>query len=98
MMYRLDKNRVPTAENDAIRWQKWFATGEYVIKRDVVGAQKITTMFVGLDLLGDGPFFATFVEGMPEAGRMIRTPSVEAALQWHNCYISMAICRERGID
>jgi len=66
--YILDPNvgggRVPVPIDDVLEWADWFGKGSHSVKRDVIGAMTVSTVFLALDhSWGSGPplLFETMV-------------------------------------
>jgi len=49
LKYILDSKGNPVAELNLHRWAKWFENAERIVKQEIIGKSKISTVFLGID-------------------------------------------------
>lgn len=91
MNYILDSNRNPIGEPNLSKWAKWFETGDRIVRQEMVGESKVSTVFLGMDhAFGGGPpvLWETMVFGGELNGEQIRcTGNLEQAEAMHRTMV-----------
>lgn len=83
------RGRDPIPVEDVVEWGRWYSENrrQRGVAFDVVGASRVSTVFIGLDhrLLGDGPplIFETMVFGGPLDQAMDRYSTWDEAERGH---------------
>lgn len=67
--YILDKYKMPVKEPDLIHWARWMEKKDRIVKQEMVGDVKVSTVFLGIDhnFSHEGPpiLWETMVFGGP---------------------------------
>ena len=90
--YILD-GKTPKKANDLMEWGRWFETADHHVAQDVIGDQRISTVFLGLDhSFGSGPplLFETMIFGGPHADHQTRASTWDEAEKQHAEAVAMA--------
>lgn len=83
----IEKNGVPVAEPDLLKWGNWLEAADRQVANHEVGDERISTVFLGLDhsfVEGAIPIlYETMVFGGPLDGEMERYATRTGALYGH---------------
>lgn len=98
--YRLDEQGNPVACEDAARQLAWLAEIDRSVAFDKVGAVRVTTVFVGLDLSGspNPKPWETAVCTEESVTVVGAYPTLKAAMQGHDQIVESQADRMAGID
>lgn len=68
MVYILDENKNPVKVDDILEWARWFETSDRHVSDDLIGDDRVSTVFLGLNHShggGEPILFETMVFGGP---------------------------------